>query len=71
MQDNIIKARREAADCINSLNQAMMAAGGSIPDSKYLEEISLMDFITHTASQNNIRFYYKDPNKNKNTSEEK
>ena len=59
--DRYVQARKEAVECVNSLNKAMQDAGGSIPDAKRLEEMSLMEFITTVAAQNHIRFCYERP----------
>lgn len=55
------KARLQTVECVNSLQSAITAAGGNIIDTQRMLDMSLMEFITTIAAQNNIHFYYKQP----------
>ena len=57
--DRYVKSRIEAVDCVSSLHIAMQNAGGSIMSTEKLKTMTVMEFITTVAAQNNIRFYYK------------
>lgn len=57
------EARRGALDCALSLARAMQDAGGSIPDAGELAKMTVEEFITKIAAQNNIRFIYQEPKK--------
>jgi len=56
---NFDKIRQDVADCTLSLGCAIQEAGGRI-DPEMLS-MSLGEFITSIAGQNNIRFIYKRP----------
>ena len=59
--DMLKKAREGAFECTLSLCKAMEDAGGSISRADF-DKMSLMDFITNVAAQNNIRFVFVKPN---------
>ena len=61
--DANVKSREEAIDCVVSLNQAILDAGGTPLVFESLRGISLLDFITKIAAQNHIRFYFDNPEK--------
>ena len=50
--------REQAVDCMASLSLAMQEAGGRIFTLEDMRKLSLLDFITTVAAQNNIRFKY-------------
>ena len=57
--DRYVDTRIQAVDCVTTLHKAMQDAGGSILDVESLETMTVMQFITTIAAQNNIRFHYK------------
>lgn len=59
--DQYVKTREQSIDCITSFHQAMQDAGGSLLSFDLLKSMSLLEFMTTIAAQNNIRFYYKQP----------
>jgi len=51
-------------ECICSLNTAIQEAGGRVLTAERIKNMSLMEFITTMAGQNNIRFVYEKPDYN-------
>lgn len=61
MSDKYIAARKQTVDCVTSLHKAVQDAGGTILGTEKLENMTVMEFVTTIAAQNNIRFHYKQP----------
>ena len=54
------KIKGEVADCTMSLATAIFNAGGSVSSDKVLD-MTVRDFISTIAGQNNIRFEFVSP----------
>lgn len=59
MPDSYEVAAGGAIACVTSLSIAMQRSGGAVMSVKRMQEMSLMDFITSIAAQNDIRFVYE------------
>lgn len=59
----VIDRARKTADCVVSLVNACLDAGGSCP--RETLDMSLGEFIAHVAGPNNIRFVYEKPKENR------
>ena len=62
--DTIVKAKVDAAICINSLDRAIQQAGGTVFGIDRLSKMTVLEFITEVAAQNHIRFVYEPQNNN-------
>lgn len=59
VREALIAARKDAIACVISLNQAIQNSGGVVLSVETMQKMSLMDFITTVAAQNNIRFVHE------------
>ena len=59
--ERLIEVQREAIECIASFQHAIHEAGGALFDYETLKSMTLIDFMTKVAAQNNIRFYFQQP----------
>lgn len=48
----------KVAECMISFHRAFQKAGGAIRSVEQLKELSVFEFLTQIAAQNNIRFFY-------------